>query len=81
VQSSSEVQAFLVQCTRSGIPNILHDECCSGFMAPSATTNPQSIGLASTWQPKLIEAMLGIVRCSMRAVGTRQGFRPRIEHL
>ncbi len=76
---ANEVQAFLVQNTRLGIPAIFHDECCSGFMAPGATTFPQSIGLASTWQPELIEAMMTVARQQMRAVGTRQGLAPELD--
>ena len=43
--------------TRLGIPAIVHEEICSGLMAREATVFPQAIGLASTWEPELVEAM------------------------
>lgn len=73
------VQAFLTRETRLGIPAIVHDECCSGFMARSATIFPQMIGLASTWEPELAEAMTTVVRSQMSAVGVRQGLAPILD--
>jgi len=72
----NEIQAFLTQETRLGIPAIVHEECCSGFMARGATTFPQSIGLASTWEPELAKAMTNVIRAQMRAVGAHQGLAP-----
>ncbi|MGE5221390.1 MAG: glycoside hydrolase family 3 N-terminal domain-containing protein, partial [Omnitrophica WOR_2 bacterium] len=57
----------------------VHDECCSGFMARAATLFPQMIGLASTWEPELAEAMTGIVRRQMRSVGVHQGLAPVLD--
>ena len=75
-QDINTVQAFLVEGTRLGIPAIFHDECCSGFMARSATTFPQAIGMASTWEPELIQEATTVIRAQMRAVGARQGLAP-----
>ncbi len=44
------LQKFLIENTRIGIPAIVHEECLSGFMARGATTFPQAVGLASTWE-------------------------------
>ncbi|HEX9074267.1 MAG TPA: glycoside hydrolase family 3 N-terminal domain-containing protein, partial [Anaerolineae bacterium] len=52
-QMANTIQAYLVHQTRLGIPAILHEECCSGYMALGATAFPQIIGLASTWSPEL----------------------------
>ena len=48
--------------TRLGIPAIVHEEICSGLMARDATVFPQAIGLASTWEPALVEALADAVR-------------------
>lgn len=73
------IQAFLVQHTRLGIPAILHEECCSGYMAQGATCFPQMIGVASTWQPELLEQMMREVRAQLLAVGARQGLAPVLD--
>ncbi|MBI5029884.1 MAG: glycoside hydrolase family 3 C-terminal domain-containing protein [Chloroflexi bacterium] len=73
------IQAYLVHHTRLGIPAIVHDECCSGFMAHGATCFPQIAGLASTWMPELAEKMTTIIRTQMRAVGTHQGLAPVLD--
>lgn len=78
-QTANAIQAFLTQNTRLGIPAILHDECCCGFMAREATTFPQMIGMASTWEPDLAEAMSKVFRAQMLSVGTRQGLAPVLD--
>ena len=82
-QASAEmanvIQSFLVNHTRLGIPAIVHEECCSGYMARGATCFPQIIGLASTWTPELAEAMTSVIRTQMRAVGAHQGLSPVLD--
>lgn len=78
-QMANTIQAYLVHQTRLGIPAILHEECCSGYMALGATAFPQIIGLASTWSPELVEAMTTVIRTQMRAVGTHQGLAPVLD--
>lgn len=76
---ANAIQAFLVNHTRLGIPAIIHEECCSGYMALGATSFPQMIGLASTWQPELAEQMTNVIRTQMRAVGAHQGLAPVLD--
>lgn len=78
-QLANEIQAFLVQRTRLGIPAIVHEESCAGYMARGATCFPQAIGLASTWEPQLVEAMTDVVRTQMRAVGAHQALAPVLD--
>ena len=68
--------AYLVKETRLGIPAIVHEEICSGLMAAESTVFPQAIGVASTWEPALAQAMADLVRQEMRAMGAHQGCRP-----
>ena len=58
----NEAQRFLVEETRLGIPAMLHEECLTGWQAKGATIFPQAIGLASTWEPELIETMTKTIR-------------------
>ncbi|MFN2136384.1 MAG: glycoside hydrolase family 3 N-terminal domain-containing protein [Candidatus Promineifilaceae bacterium] len=76
---ANEIQHFLVNETRLGIPAIVHEECCSGYMARNATCFPQTIGLASTWEPELAQAMAEVVRQQMRAAGAHQGLSPLLD--
>ena len=76
---ANEIQRFLVEKTRLGIPAIIHEECLSGFMAKTATTFPQAIGLASTWNPKLVGEVADLIRRQMRMVGAHQGLAPLLD--
>ena len=76
---ANRIQAFLVERTRLGIPAMVHEECCSGYMARGATCFPQIIGLASTWEPELAEQMTSVIRTQMRAAGGHQGLAPVLD--
>jgi beta-glucosidase len=72
-------QRFLIEQTRLGIPAIVHGESCAGFTARGATCFPQAIGLASTWEPELIEEMTSVIRQQMLAAGVRQSLAPVLD--
>ncbi len=76
-RAANLIQRYLVTETRLGIPAIVHEECCSGYMALGGTVFPQMIGLASTFQPELAEKMTAVIRTQMRAVGAHQGLGAR----
>lgn len=76
---ANQIQKYLIENTRLGIPALVHEECCSGYMARNATCFPQIIGVASTWEPDLAEAMATVVREQMRAAGAQQGLSPVID--
>ena len=73
------IQRFLAEETRLGIPAIVHEESTAGFTARDATQFPQAIGLASTWEPELVEAMAGVIRTQMLAVGARHTLAPVLD--
>ncbi len=77
--AANEIQRFLIEGSRLGIPAIIHEEVCAGLMARGATVFPQPIGLASTWDPSLVERMATIVRTEMRAIGAHQGLSPVLD--
>jgi len=76
---ANEIQRFLIEETRLGIPAIIHEECLSGLMAYGATTFPQAIGLASTWDPELVQSVASVIRRQMRAIGAHQGLAPVLD--
>ena len=78
-RAANQVQKFLVEQTRLGIPAILHEECCCGAMLPGGTIFPQMLGLASTFRPDLAEEMSAAIRTQLRAVGAHQGLAPVLD--
>src|SRR5690606_22752002 len=73
---TNEIQRYLVEETRLGIPAIVHEEVCSGLMARDATVFPQATGVASPWEPALAEDMAAATRSELVAVGARQRLGP-----
>ena len=49
------VQRWLIENTRLGIPAMFHEEALHGLTAPGGTHFPVPMGLASTWDPALVE--------------------------
>ncbi len=76
---TNDIQRFLVEETRLGIPAIMHDECLSGFLTRGAPLFPQAIGVASTWKPELVRRMTAVIREQMRKVGVHQGLAPVLD--
>ncbi len=74
--ATAAIQQLLDEKTRLGIPAITHEECLSGYMGPDGTTFPQSIGLASTWDPALVEEVTSAIRAQLSAIGTTQALSP-----
>lgn len=50
-----EIQRFLMEQTRLGIPALIHNEGIAGLQIPGATTFQQPMGMAATWEPALAE--------------------------
>jgi beta-glucosidase len=63
---------------RLGIPNLQAGECLHGVVTAGATCFPQSIALASSWDPQLIKQVATIIAQEGRAVGLYQGFAPML---
>ena len=72
-------QRWAVERTRLGIPMIFHEESLHGYVAPGATSFPQSIGLASTFEPKLVERIFGVAAREMRARGATLALAPVVD--
>jgi len=75
----NEIQRFLVEETRLGIPAIFFDETLHGLVREGATSFPQSIGLASTWDPALMEKVAEAIARETKSRGIRQTLSPSLE--
>jgi beta-glucosidase len=72
------LQHYSVDDTRLGIPTLFHGEGLHGFMARGATSFPQAIALASSWDPALITRVYTIVAREARARGVQLLLTPVI---
>ena len=76
---ANDVQRFLIEKTRLGIPVIFHGEGLHGAMMPDATSFPQAIALASTWDVDLFGEVFTVAAAQARARGTQQVFTPVLD--
>ncbi|OPZ71305.1 MAG: Periplasmic beta-glucosidase precursor [bacterium ADurb.Bin478] len=79
VELTNALQKFFIEETRLGIPVIFHEECLHGLVASDATSYPQPIGLASTFNPGLIEEIYSAVAADARSRGVHQALTPVID--
>lgn len=75
----NQIQRYLIERTRLGIPAMMHAEALNGFVAPGYTSFPTAIGLAATWNPERVEEMAEIIRRQMRSVGVLQALSPVLD--
>ena len=72
------VQHYSIDHTRLGIPTLFHGEGLHGFMARDATSFPQAIALASSWDPALVTNVYTVVAREARARGVQLLLTPVI---
>ena len=78
-QLGNEIQQVLVERTRLGIPTVIHEEGVGGFLHRGATTFPQGLGLAATWDVGLMAEVAEVIRTQMTAVGARHNLSPVLD--
>ena len=76
---ANALQKFFVEHTRLGIPVIFHEECLHGLAARDATSYPQPIGLASTFNPDLVEEIYTTIAADTRSRGAHQALTPVVD--
>ena len=76
---TNAAQHWAVEHTRLGIPLLIHEEALHGYVAPEATSFPQAIGLASTWDPDLLTQVFGVAAREMRARGVYVALAPVVD--
>jgi beta-glucosidase len=73
------IQKFLVEETRLGIPALLHEEALHGLVVPGATSFPQAIALAATFDPALVEEIFAVAARQARARGVAHVLAPVVD--
>ncbi len=76
---TNAVQRFMTEKTRLGIPVLFHEEALHGLQGPDATSFPQAIALASTWDPDLAQRIFSVVAHEIRARGGHQVLAPVVD--
>jgi len=72
-------QKWAMENTRLGIPMLMHEESLHGLVVPGATAFPQSIALASTWNPALLEQIFTVAAREARARGANLVLAPVVD--
>ena len=73
------LQRYRLEKTRLGIPSLFQGEALHGFMAYGATSFPQVLALASTWDPDLVRRVFTAAADEMASSGTNQAFTPVLD--
>lgn len=76
---ANRVQRMFREETRLGIPVLFHEECLHGLAGPDSTSYPQPIGLASTFNPDLIERIYATIAQETRSRGAHQALTPVVD--
>jgi beta-glucosidase len=79
VRLVNALQRYQVERTRLGIPMIFHEEGLHGYAALGATSFPQAIGLASSWDPDLVRSVNAITAREIRARGVSIALTPVVD--
>ncbi len=76
IETLKKIQQYFVEETRLGIPVLVHNEGIAGAQIPGATTFPQSLNVASTWEPELANKMGEGVKKQLMAYGIKAVHSP-----
>jgi beta-glucosidase len=73
------IQHWVMDHTRLAIPAMFHEEALHGLAAAKGTNFPVPIGLASTWDPALVERVTTVAAREARARGAQQVLSPVLD--
>ena len=76
---TNAIQKWLADNTRLGIPAMFHEEALHGLAAPNATHFPVPLGLASSWDPALLERVMSVAAKEARARGCQHVLSPVVD--
>ena len=76
---TNALQKYVIEQTRLGIPLLNHEEGLHGLQAPGATSYPQPIALAASFDPALVEEVMTAVARETRARGAQHTLAPVVD--
>jgi beta-glucosidase len=72
-------QKWSMEQTRLGIPMFMHEESLHGYVANDATSFPQAIALASSFDPAMVRKVFSVAAREMRARGANMALAPVVD--
>ncbi|MBO4328360.1 MAG: glycoside hydrolase family 3 C-terminal domain-containing protein [Bacteroidales bacterium] len=79
VRLLNQMQRYAVEHTRLGIPLLFCEETPHGHMAVGTTVFPTGLGMASTWNPTLLEHVGEVMGREIHAQGAHVGYGPVLD--
>jgi beta-glucosidase len=76
---TNAIQRWTHDSTRLGIPVLFHEEGLHGLQGAEATSFPQSIAMASSFNPELAERVYATIGAEIRARGAQQVLAPVVD--
>ena len=76
---TNRLQHILIETSRLGIPLMFHEECLHGLVAQNATSYPQAIGLAATFDDALVRRIFDSVALEVRSRGIHECLMPVVD--
>ena len=76
---TNTMQKWFRENTRLGIPVLFHVECLHGLVSPGATSFPQAIAMAATWDPKLVHDVFSATAAEARSIGAERCLAPVLD--
>ena len=76
---TNAIQRFFLENTRLGIPVVFHEECLHGHAAVDATSFPQPIALAATFNTDLTQSIFATTALEARSRGAHQALTPVVD--
>ena len=76
---SNVLQQFFIEETRLGIPAIFHEEALHGLASAHATSFPQPIAMASTFNTDLVQQAYSLMAKECRLRGAHQVLSPVVD--
>ncbi|HJX35086.1 MAG TPA: glycoside hydrolase family 3 protein, partial [Desulfatiglandales bacterium] len=76
---TNTIQKWMIENTRLGIPVMFHEEALHGLATRGATSFPQAIALASTWDCELVHEVFTATALETRSRGVHQVLSPVLD--
>lgn len=76
---TNTIQRYVIEHNRLGIPTTFHEEALHGLVAPGATSFPQAIALAGTWDVDLVKDIFTVAAREGRSRGAHQVLAPDLD--
>jgi beta-glucosidase len=76
---TNAIQKYVIENSRLGIPVTFHEEALHGLVSPGATSFPQAIALAGTWDLDLVHEVFTTAALEARSRGAHHVLAPVVD--